>query len=79
MKDSVKKWILAGGVVAVIAVLLLIRSLRGVEDFHEKYDGWDLTVDVEGAVREGTYTRYLNAHKDAAYPEQSVEIGRAHV
>ncbi len=77
MKDSVKKWILAGGVVAVIAVLLLIRSLRGVEDFHEKYDGWDLTVDVEGAVREGTYTRYLNAHKDAAYPEQSVEVSAA--
>lgn len=62
MKDSVKKWILAGGVLAIIAGSILVRSLRGVEDFHEKYDGWDLTSDVEGAVREGTYTRYISAH-----------------
>lgn len=74
MKDSVKKVILLGGLAAVIAVFCIVQSLTGSEDFHDKYEGQDLAVDAEGAVREGTYTRYLNAHSDAAYPRQDVEI-----
>ena len=35
-------------------------------NFQQKYEGVDLSADVEGAVREGTYTKYLNAHEDAA-------------
>lgn len=40
-------------------------SLQGAEDFHEKYAGTDLTRDVEGMERVGTYTGYLNEHADA--------------
>lgn len=40
-------------------------SLQGAEDFHEKYVGTDLTRDVEGMERVGTYTGYLNEHADA--------------
>ena len=74
MKSSVKKIIVTVAVVAVIALIAFLMSLRGVEDFHEKYAGVDLTKDVEGMEREGTYTGYLNDHADAAYPAQNVDL-----
>ena len=49
----------------VIAIIAFILSLQGAEDFHEKYAGTDLTRDVEGMERVGTYTGYLNEHADA--------------
>lgn len=66
MKSSVKKVIVAACVVVVVAVVAILLSMRGVEDFHEKYAGDDLSVEVEGMEREGTYTGYLNGHADAA-------------
>lgn len=77
MKDSVKKWILLGGLAAVVVVYLVVKSLSGVEDFHDKYEGYDLSEDVEGAVREGTYTGYLGMHENAAHPDKDVEISLA--
>lgn len=69
-----KKVIIAAvAVVAIVAIIVLV-SMRGVEDFHEKYEGVDLTVDVEGMEREGTYTGYLNSHTDAAYPAQNIDV-----
>ena len=38
-------------------------NLRPIETFEEKYAGVDLTTDVEGAVREGTYSKYLKEHQ----------------
>ena len=61
---SGKKIIIAVAVAAVIAVIAFLLSLRGVEDFHEKYAGADLSTDVEGMQRTGTYTGYLNDHAD---------------
>lgn len=69
-----KKLIITAAAAVVIVLVIILISLRGVEDFHEKYEGADLTVDVEGMEREGTYTGYLDAHTDASYPEQGVEI-----
>ena len=74
MKDSVKKLLIAAGVIVVVLGFILIPGLFREVDFHEKYEGYDLTTDVEGAVREGTYTLYLQAHPDAAIPSQSVEV-----
>lgn len=74
MRDSVKKWILLGGLAAAVVIFFVVKSLRGVEDFHDKYEGCDLSEDVMGAVREGTYTRYMDAHENAAHPGRSVEI-----
>lgn len=74
MKSSGKKVVLAlGGVIAVVLVLVLM-SLRDVEDFHDKYAGADLNADIEGMEREGTYSGYLNAHADAVYASESVEV-----
>ncbi len=74
MKDTWKKILLLGSIAAVIAVALIVNSLTRVDDFHDKYAGTDLTVDAAGAVREGTYTKYLDAHADAACPEKMVEV-----
>lgn len=71
---SGKKIIIAVAVVAVIAVIAFLMSLRGVEDFHEKYAGADLSTDVEGMQREGTYTGYLNDHAGAAHPAQGAVV-----
>ena len=65
MRKNIKKVLIVVAVIAVVAVVALILSLQGVEDFHEKYAGADLTHDVEGMEREGTYTGYLNEHLDA--------------
>ena len=74
MRDSVKKIVISGGVVLAAGTWLLIKSLNQVDDFRDKYEGYDLNADVEGTVREGTYTRYQNAHADAPYPEKDVEV-----
>ena len=74
MKSSVKKVIVTACVVAVIAVIAILLSMRGVEDFHEKYAGTDLSVDVAGMEREGTYTGYLNDHANAADASDSADV-----
>ncbi len=74
MKSSVKKGIIAAVVIVAVVVIAVLMSLRGVEDFHEKYEGADLTVDVEGMERQGTYTGYLRDHADAAYATQSIDL-----
>ena len=66
MKGAIKKLLIFVGVIAAACVVLWLMSLRPVENFSEKYAGTDLTADVEGATVEGTYTKYQNAHKDAA-------------
>lgn len=74
MNKTVKKLLILIGVVAVFVVFCMLLSLRGVETFEDKYAGHDLTADAEGAVREGTYTRYLNAHADAPRPQAEVTL-----
>lgn len=73
MKNSVKKVIVAAAVAAAVVLVAVFASLGGVEDFHDKYEGADLTAGVEGMEREGTYTEYLNSHGDAAYCRKSAE------
>lgn len=74
MKSSVKKVIVTACVVAVIAVIAILLSMRGVEDFHEKYAGTDFSVDVAGMEREGTYTGYLNDHANAVDASDSADV-----
>ena len=74
MKSSGKKILVAVVVVAVIVLVAFLMSLRGVEDFHDKYAGADLSTDVEGMERTGTYTGYLNDHAGAAQPAQDTEV-----
>lgn len=74
MKSSVKKVIVAACVVAVIAVIAILLSMRDVEDFHEKYAGTDLSMEIAGLEREGTYTGYLSDHAGAADASESRDV-----
>ena len=74
MKDSVKKLLIFVGVIVAFVIVCLLLNLRGVKDFHEKYEGHNLTVDVTGAVRTGTYSGYLRDHEGASKPQTDVEV-----
>lgn len=74
MKGWVKKLLITLVVIAAFAVIFVLLNLKPIENYSEKYAGVDLTADVEGAVRKGTYTRYLSAHADAAYPTEDISV-----
>ncbi len=76
MGSSVRNKRIAIAAVAVVVAALVVAliMMRGVEDFHDKYAGADLTADVKGMEREDTYTGYLNDHAGAAHPAQSAEV-----
>lgn len=57
MKGEVKKGIILVGVVLVIVIFCIVRKqMSAVENYQDKYQGTDLTVEVDGLGREGTYT-----------------------
>ena len=74
MKNSTKKIVAGVVIVAVVALFAFFVLRDDVENFSDKYAGADLTKDVEGMERAGTYTGYLNDHEGAAYPGQGVDI-----
>jgi len=74
MKDSVKKLLIVVGVIVAFVVVCMLMNLRKPKDFHSKYEGHDLTIDVTGAVRTGTYSGYLRDHADAATPKTDVSV-----
>ena len=74
MKDSIKKILLAVIVIAAIVVVFLVFTADKTENFRHKYEGYDLSTDVAGVNREGTYASYLNKNADAAYPQKDIAI-----
>lgn len=72
MNSILKKVLITVAVVAAFVLICVLLSMRAVEDFHEKYEGQDLSADVEGLERTGTYNGYLNDHKDAASTKDAV-------
>ena len=74
MKKSVKKIGIGVAAVVAVATTAVLLSQDKVMDFHEKYEGENLTADIVGMEREGTYTNYLAAHAQAAYPQTSVDV-----
>lgn len=70
-----KMWrILLGIVIAAIVIVGICLLNSGTEDFHAKYDGVDLTTDVSGIGREGTYQGYLLAHQEAAPGSEEIPV-----
>ncbi len=74
MKDSTKKILFLSSIAAVFAVFFLIKQLTQVNDFHHKYAGVDLSRDVVGTGREGTYTAYLQEHANAGCPKKTLKV-----
>ncbi len=74
MQNKIVKIIAAVLGVSLIAGVCLVLSKQEVKDFHEKYEDTDLTVDVQGMERIGTYNKYLTAHSGASTPAKDIEI-----
>ena len=74
MRNGTKK--LIGTVVfcGAFAGICVLLNLRGKDTFYEKYAGYDLTTDVVGLERTGTYTGYLLEHEGASCPDKTVDI-----
>ena len=74
MKGEVKKGIILVGVVLVIVIFCIVRKqMSAVENYQDKYQGTDLTVEVDGLGRKGTYTEYQNSH-ETVYPSEDIPI-----
>lgn len=74
MKGWMKKAIIAVICVVAVAGIGVLLSMRGVDDFHDKYEGTELKQDVAGMEREGTYVGYINDHERAALASEDVDI-----
>ena len=72
MNDFLKKVLITLAVLAGFILICVLLAMRDVEDFHDKYEGADLSTDVEGLERTGTYTRYLAEHSDVSSPVDAV-------
>ncbi|MCR4962068.1 MAG: extracellular solute-binding protein [Lachnospiraceae bacterium] len=74
MSKNAKKVVITLAVIAAFVVLCVLLSLRKVDDFSDKYAGQDLTKEVAGMERTGTYSGYMNAHADAKDSTQTVDV-----
>jgi ABC-type glycerol-3-phosphate transport system substrate-binding protein len=62
------------GILAAIVCLCLVLTRRERTDFHAKYEGVDLTQEIEGMERVGAYTGYVNEHLNDAHPANDVQV-----
>ena len=75
MKEAGKKTLLIVGVILVVFILCFALSKTSKnESYAEKYEGTDLSEEVDGLNREGTYSEYLKSHGAETYPQKDVEI-----
>jgi ABC-type glycerol-3-phosphate transport system substrate-binding protein len=74
MNKTFKKVLIAVIAVAAIIVLCVLLSRRKISDFHDKYAGVDLTEEVEGTERKGTYAKYIASHEGGALPDKDVDV-----
>lgn len=74
MNKNLKKVIITLSVVAALVVLCVLLSMREVENFSEKYAGHDLSSDVVGVERTGTYDGYLSDHASASDSVEFVDV-----
>lgn len=74
MGHSAKKIFAGVAIVVIIAIVVILVTNRGIDNFSDKYAGQDLSAGVEGMEREGTYTEYLDQYADAAYPAYDIDV-----
>ena len=70
-----KKWRILIGVLVVVVLAAVIVLLNGDPlNFHDKYEGKDLSTDVTGIGRDDTYEAYMMAHRDAPAGTQDILV-----
>jgi ABC-type glycerol-3-phosphate transport system substrate-binding protein len=74
MNKTLQKLLIVLGILAAIICLCLVLTRREKADFHDKYEGVDLSQEVEGMERVGAYTGYINEHQKDAHPANDVKV-----
>ncbi len=74
MNKNLKTFLIVLGFVGAIVLLCVLLNAREVKDFSDKYEGTDLTKEVLGLERTGTYSGYLSAHEGANAPKKTVDV-----
>ena len=64
MTKKTKRWIVAAAVIVIAALIIFLP--KGDQSFKDKYKDADLTKDIVGISREGTYDGYLETYASAA-------------
>lgn len=60
--------------VAVIVLIFVISGLLPSKDFHEKYDGFDLSTNVGNVTTFKSYSEYLSEHSSSKNSKCTVNI-----
>ena len=66
--------VLIGILCAVVIIAGVLLLSKGESNFRAKYEGVDLTTDVEGMGRSDTYDGYLRDHEGVATGSEVVEV-----
>ena len=74
MRVSIKKVLLLLLVIVLLAAFCYVKNQGKIENYQSKYEGYDLSVDVEGINRENTYNKYIAVYADASYITEDVEL-----
>lgn len=74
MNKSLRTLLIFLAVIGGVVVLCLLLNLGKVEDFHDKYAGADLTAEVKGMERTGTYSGYLNEYANISDGKEAIDI-----
>ena len=69
-----KKVVVTVAVILVLIIVMVLLSHRKIQDFHGKYSGVDLTKEVTGVERTGTYDRYLASHDTSKTPAGNIDV-----
>ena len=70
-----KKWRMLVGILVVVILATAIVLLNGdPQNYHDKYDGKDLSTDVSGIGRDDTYDVYLKAHAGVAAGTETIVV-----
>ncbi len=68
-KLNKKKVIIIVAALVVLALIIFAILHKEPKDYREKYEGYDLSTDVEGTEREDSYINYLAKHANGSEPK----------
>lgn len=69
-----RKKIAGTAAVVLIAGAVCLAPRDKQLDYREKYEGTDLTSEVQGLGRSNTYVQYLAAHPEGSYPKGDIPV-----
>ena len=62
-------------IVALVLIVIVWKLLaRGADNYREKYEGADLSVDIDGIARTDTYIKYLQKYEGKPNPKQEIDV-----